>query len=242
MSGYLTLADGSHRPLHDGFLLGRVAGCDLVIDDSKASRKHARLIVASGVVEIEDLGSSNGTLLNEKPVTRRVLRDGDRVQIGKSVLVFREGAVPGSAAGAPAASPFAAEDDLFGDAEATSVAAPAPKPAPLPAPPPAAAKPVAPTPPPPPAPRAPAVVEFADEVVEVRRAAPPAAKAAAAPGPAPATNTGSRVLQFSKQAQGRGGVLGDDLGQMGGGMRAVLVLGALAAGGGILWFVMQCFS
>ena len=117
-----------------------------------------------------------------------------------------------------------------------------PKPAPLPAPPPAAAKPVAPTPPPPPAPRAPAVVEFADEVVEVRRAAPPAAKAAAAPGPAPATNTGSRVLQFSKQAQGRGGVLGDDLGQMGGGMRAVLVLGALAAGGGILWFVMQCFS
>jgi hypothetical protein len=61
--------------VHDGFVIGRVAGCDLVIDDTKASRRHARLVVDAGVVEVEDLESSNGTLLNEKPVTRRVLRE-----------------------------------------------------------------------------------------------------------------------------------------------------------------------
>ena len=248
MSGYLTLADGSHRPLHNGFLLGRVVGCDLVIDDTKASRKHARLIVDNGVVEIEDLASSNGTLLNDKPVTRRVLRDGDRVQIGKSVLVFREGAAPGTRAAAPAASPFAAEDDLFGDAvgEATSVSAPAQKPAPLPAAvksPMAATPPASPPvpPPPPPPPRPSAVVEFADEIVEVRRAPAAAAKATSAAAPAAVANAGPRVLQFSKQASGRGGLLGDDMSQMGGGLRALVLIAALAAGGGILWFVMQCF-
>ena len=247
MSGYLTLADGSHRPLHHGFLLGRVAGCDLVIDDTKASRKHARLVVDNGVVEIEDLGSSNGTLLNEKPVTRRVLRDGDRLQIGKSVMVYREGAAPGMAANQPATSPFAADDDLFGDtgSSATIVAArtppPAPQPAPTPLPPlaaPAPQKAAAPPTPPKPA----AVVEFADEVVEVRRASPPPGKPAAAPGPAPIANAGPRVLQFRKQEQGRGGLLGDDLSQMSGSLRLLLVCGALAAGGGILWFVLQCFG
>lgn len=54
--------------------------------------------------------------------------------------------------------------------------------------------------------------------------------------------SGPRVLQFSKQAQGRGGVLGDDLGQMGGGMRALLVLGALAAGGVVVWLILRAMG
>ena len=85
-------------PVRDGFTIGRVAPADLVIDDSKASRRHARIVVDNGVVEIEDLGSSNGTLLNGKPVTRRVLRGGDQLQIGKTVFTFREGEVPGGSA------------------------------------------------------------------------------------------------------------------------------------------------
>ena len=59
MSGYLELSDGQAVSVRDGLLLGRVAACDVVIADAKASRRHARLISESGVVEIEDLESSN---------------------------------------------------------------------------------------------------------------------------------------------------------------------------------------
>lgn len=273
MSGYLTTLAGKHVPLRNGFVIGRVAGCDLVIDDSKASRRHARIVVEAGVAEVEDLDSSNGTRLNDKPVTRRVLRDGDRIQIGATVLVYREGEAPGAAAATGAPTPARAafeDDDLLGDAAPTTPPPPPPKPAA--APPPATAAPASPfadddddllggapraaaapppsrpTPPVPPAPPAakppaakpPAsVVEFADEVVEVRKpAAAPAAKPAAAAQPGAAPSTSGRILQFHKQAGG-GGVLGDDLGQVGGGMRALFVLGALALGAGIVWLTIR---
>jgi predicted component of type VI protein secretion system len=260
MSGYLTTLAGKHLPVHDGFVIGRVAGCDLVIDDSKASRRHARLVVEAGVAEVEDLGSSNGTRLNDKPVTRRVLRDGDRIQIGATVLVYREGEAPGAAAAkAPSAPARAAfdDDDLLGDAAPTTAPPPAspfaddaddllggaPQTAAAPRavpPPPPAPLPPRPTPPVPPAAKPPAnVVEFADEVVEVRKpAAAPAAKTAAAAQPGAAPSTSGRILQFHKQAGG-GGVLGDDLGQVGGGMRALFVLGALALGAGIVWLTIR---
>jgi S-adenosylmethionine:tRNA ribosyltransferase-isomerase len=51
-------------------------------------------------------------------------------------------------------------------------------------------------------------------------------------------STGGRILQFHKQAGG-GGVLGDDLAQVGGGMRALFVLGALALGAGIVWLTIR---
>lgn len=245
MSGWLSLGNGKRIALHDGFVLGRVAGCDLIIDDTKASRRHARMHVQGGVVEIEDLQSSNGTLLNEKPVARRMLRDGDRVQIGKTVIVFHEGELPG---GVPAAGksavPALDDNDLFGDAPLTAIHAP-PPPA---VPPRAAPTPVAQTPapplPPPPAVPAPQVVEFADEVVEVRRPAPPAppSPATRTAGSAPAVaTTGSRVLQYAKHA-GSGGVLGDDLGQVSVARRVLLVVGALALGAGIVIAVARLVS
>jgi predicted component of type VI protein secretion system len=266
MSGYLTTLAGKHVPVRNGFVIGRVAGCDLVIDDSKASRRHARIVVEAGVAEVEDLDSSNGTRLNDKPVTRRVLRDGDRIQIGATVLVYREGQ---AAAAAPA--PAAADaDDLLANAPTL----PRPRPTPAPAPPPAPAKPASPfaddddllgdgptlplppappaarvgppaaAPPPaskpPAAPPPPAAVEFADEVVEVRKpAAAPAAKPAAPAQPGAAPSTSGRILQFHKQAGGGGGLLSDDLGQVGGGMRALFVLGALALGAGIVWLTIR---
>ena len=243
MSGYLTLADGSHRPLHDGFTIGRVAGCDLVIDDGKASRRHARLVVAGGVVEIEDLGSSNGTLLNDKPVQKRMLHDGDEVKIGKTVLVFHEGTPPGAApaaakGGGAAAAVFADDDDLLGgDAPA---APPVSSPPPVTPPVRQAPMPVAATPPPPsPAPPAPpkAVVEFADEVVEVRRAEPTAPKAAAGKDATAAVRSAGRVLQFHKK-DGGGGVLGDDLGQVGGSTKVLLYVGVLVLCAGLFWLTM----
>jgi hypothetical protein len=252
MSGYLTLADGSHRPVHDGFTIGRVAGCDLVIDDGKASRRHARLVVAGGVVEVEDLGSSNGTLLNDKPVQKRMLRDGDEVKIGKTVLVFHEGTPPGAApaaakGGGAAAAVFADDDDLLGGdapaappASSPSISAPPPiaPPPSRPAPVPAAATPPPPSPPPaPPAAPPKAVVEFADEVVEVRRAEPATPKAAAGKDATAAVRSAGRVLQFHKK-DGGGGVLGDDLGQVGGSTKVLLYVGVLVLCAGLFWLTM----
>ena len=77
MAAILVLPDNSRVEVADGMIVGRVAGCDVVIPDVKVSRQHARLIAQGGVVEVEDMGSSNGTKLNGKSVTRRMLRDGD---------------------------------------------------------------------------------------------------------------------------------------------------------------------
>ena len=233
MSGYLELSDGQAVSVRDGLLLGRVAACDVVIADAKASRRHARLISESGVVEIEDLESSNGTLLNGKPVDRRMLRDGDRIEIGTTVIVYRQGDLPGRASRDTSAPDelFGDDDDLLGGAP-EELAAPAARPAeddPLDdgedlfSEASTGAS---------PAPGAPAdVVEFEDEVVEVQKAptreAPVVEVRAGQRESGPSSGAGSsgaaaggagRVLQYSKK-QGGGGLLGDDLGQMSGGKR-----------------------
>ncbi len=245
MSGHLAWSEGRTIAVRDGLVIGRVAGCDVVIDDSKASRRHARIVVDAGVVEIEDLGSSNGTLLNGKPVTRRLLRDRDEVQIGSTVLVYREGPVPG-AVSAPAAAvggsdPFGDDDDLFGGAGTAPIAAPPASPVPPAAPaPPAAARPAPPpaAAPPPPAAPPPArgIVEFADEVVEVRKRdeATPKSRTKDSPAPGPAVQSQQRILQFHKKDAGSG-LLGDDLGQMGGGTKLLIYALVLAAGVGIAY-------
>jgi predicted component of type VI protein secretion system len=229
----------------------------VVVDDPKASRRHARIVVEAGVVEIEDLKSSNGTLLNGNPVTRRVLRDGDTVQIGKTEFVYRDAASPPPAAGTGAAVPAAGglDDDVDLFAE-TSQSTPAP---PRPAPAPPAAAPEAGTPPPPPAPAAPRpqppvqppvqpppppaasnVVEFEDEIVEVRRPAAPPTPSQVVGDATETVVRQQRILQFNKKATG-GGVLGDDLAQMSSGTRSlVYALVLLFAAGivyGITWLV-----
>jgi predicted component of type VI protein secretion system len=255
VSGYLRDAAGRTCPVRDGLTLGRVSGCDVVLQDGKASRRHAKIVVEAGVVELEDLGSSNGTLLNGKPVTRRVLRGGDEIQIGATVITYVEGeaprTAPAAAVAAPASSPSAsapastpastADNDLFGDDDDLFGGDAAPAPAPVPAasaapervPPPVAQPPVAPAPAPPSR-----VVEFADEVVEVKRRDEPVAKgkpaAPAAPG---AVQSQQRILQFSKK-DAKQGVLGDDLAQVGGGARWLVYLLVLAVGGGIAYGVI----
>ena len=257
MSGYLELADGAVVPVRDGLVLGRVAACDVVVADSKASRRHARLIAEAGVVEIEDMGSSNGTLLNGKPVDRRMLRDGDRVEIGQTVIVFREGALPGRSAAAPSRAAAGAalldddDDDLFSSA-APSGAAPSASSTveDVPGDDDELLVPGAPSapPPPPPPPAAADVVEFEDEVVAVQKAPPPRSEPAVEVRPAgrsasgagaadPVQASSGRVLQYSKK-KGGSGLLGDDLGQMSGGKKWLLVLLAVAAGGGVVYAIM----
>lgn len=75
-----------------GNLVGRDPGCDVWLDASKVSRAHARISVesATGRVLLEDMGSTNGTLVNRAAVVGPVpLADGDVITIGSVELQFR---------------------------------------------------------------------------------------------------------------------------------------------------------
>jgi hypothetical protein len=67
-------------------ILGRGREADLRIDDPNVSRKHAAIYWSEGRLVLDDLGSTNGTMVNGYPVTRTVLRPRDVVAIGDSRL------------------------------------------------------------------------------------------------------------------------------------------------------------
>ena len=68
-------------------VVGRDPGCDIQLDGDLVSRRHVRLCVEPGRLVLEDLGSSNGSLVNEVRVEKPFeLRGGDRIRIGLSVL------------------------------------------------------------------------------------------------------------------------------------------------------------
>jgi Protein of unknown function (DUF3662)/FHA domain len=70
--------------------IGRLPECDIVISDPGASRRHATITREDGGdYVLTDLGSTNGTLVNDEPVGEHVLSDGDRITIGNTVLEFR---------------------------------------------------------------------------------------------------------------------------------------------------------
>jgi diguanylate cyclase (GGDEF)-like protein len=70
-----------------GAVIGRAAEASLRLNDDGVSRRHARIVVSGGQVQIEDLGSANGTLVNGERVARAVLRDGDKVQVGETTIL-----------------------------------------------------------------------------------------------------------------------------------------------------------
>jgi Nif-specific regulatory protein len=70
-------------------ILGRDPSNPVEVADPSVSRKHCSLSeVSSGVFEIADLDSHNGTFVNETRVTRKTLQHGDRIRIGSSEFVF----------------------------------------------------------------------------------------------------------------------------------------------------------
>jgi len=69
--------------------LGRENHCDIHLEDSEASRTHAEIDFVDGDFMLRDLGSSNGTFVNGSRITEHKLCVGDRVQIGKRLMLFR---------------------------------------------------------------------------------------------------------------------------------------------------------
>ena len=99
------------RVVKDGpLILGRDPTNQVEVGDPAVSRKHCSVSeLSTGVFEISDLDSHNGTFVNETQVSRKTLQHGDRIRIGNSEFVFLTGpddgaGLPGSRPASPAAS------------------------------------------------------------------------------------------------------------------------------------------
>jgi len=67
-------------------VIGRSSDLDMVLVEEMVSRRHARILLEDGVINIEDLGSTNGTFVNGEKIQKGVLKEGDRILIGTSIL------------------------------------------------------------------------------------------------------------------------------------------------------------
>jgi transcriptional regulator with PAS, ATPase and Fis domain len=82
----------------------------LAVPDSRMSGTHARIVQTGAALVVEDTGSTNGTQVNGEQITTHVLRDGDIVELGQTVFVFRE--IDGEAAGSARSLDSRAAADL----------------------------------------------------------------------------------------------------------------------------------
>jgi len=180
---------GQRLEVTEELSLGRL-DADVVIEDSELSRRHAVFRVSDGVLEVEDLGSTNGTFVEGRRIDEPTrIENGSRVKVGISLFVAE--VEPQVQTTRVREIPDAGETRLRPTAEAppgATVLRPAAEAAPPP-----------PTPPPPPAPPAPPA------------AAPPvpapAVAASAPPNPA-AVTPGGAVPQgvFAPPSSRRGGL------------------------------------
>ena len=85
---------GRRAPLHGGeTVIGRNPASQVCLDVPGVSRSHARILIDGDAARLTDLGSKNGTTVNERAVTAEVvLRDGDRIGFGSVVGVYRSSA------------------------------------------------------------------------------------------------------------------------------------------------------
>lgn len=82
---------GRQFPLGDELTVGRAGGCGVALpDDTFVSQLHARVYRRDGRILLEDLGSTNGTYVNDRKVTGAVaLGPGDQLTIGRTTLEVR---------------------------------------------------------------------------------------------------------------------------------------------------------
>jgi pSer/pThr/pTyr-binding forkhead associated (FHA) protein len=70
-------------PFGESIVLGSSAGCDIQLDEPGVSSRHAEIrLLDDSSLQLKDLGSVTGTLLNGEPVTETLLGSGDEIRIG----------------------------------------------------------------------------------------------------------------------------------------------------------------
>jgi hypothetical protein len=84
----VTVNGRAHELTSRRFVIGRSRECDLSVNDGNASRRHAEIVREGDAYFVVDLGSTNGTELNGRRVTREELTDGDRITLGATDVVF----------------------------------------------------------------------------------------------------------------------------------------------------------
>lgn len=98
-------ANAWETPLRDNITIGRETGNDLVLDHPSVSGRHCEISIRDSIVAVRDLGSSNGTFIDEQPVVESRLLPGKLLRVGEVRLRLDETApgparVPVAAAGA----------------------------------------------------------------------------------------------------------------------------------------------
>ncbi|OUM03410.1 FHA domain-containing protein [Variovorax sp. JS1663] len=71
--------------------IGRASGNDVVIDADQVSRLHAQISVGPAFVTIKDMGSRNGTFVNDARIDSQVLANGDNIRVGACEMRFLAG-------------------------------------------------------------------------------------------------------------------------------------------------------
>ncbi len=88
---YLVVLSGTNLgemyEVRSRMVLGRAQDADIRFADDGVSRRHALLDFDGEAVFIEDMGSRNGTMVNDQKVTRAVLEDGDKIRIGSNTIL-----------------------------------------------------------------------------------------------------------------------------------------------------------
>lgn len=72
-------------------MLGRSSKCDIQIDQESISRNHSKIVNTGKSFLIRDLGSTNGTYVNDEPIEEHVLQHNDLIKIGRTIFKFLTG-------------------------------------------------------------------------------------------------------------------------------------------------------
>ncbi len=82
--------NGTRHPItHSRTVIGRGSDADITVDDTGISRKHVEILWDGTRAQVNDLGSTNGSLLNGNPVARAALPPDSVIDIGRTRIVFR---------------------------------------------------------------------------------------------------------------------------------------------------------
>jgi uncharacterized Zn finger protein (UPF0148 family) len=88
----LTIVEGDQKGKRfviekPNLLIGR-SQTDIMLKDFEVSRRHCKISCYNDLVILQDLGSANGTLLNQKLIRKTFLKDQDKIQVGGTVFQF----------------------------------------------------------------------------------------------------------------------------------------------------------